>query len=47
VALIDRTIYPRFNKVINKNEIIKYYTPYDKDLMLAYKYVKGLLLITD
>jgi DNA primase len=39
VALIERTIYPRFNKVISKNELIRYYTPYDEDINLAYKYV--------
>ena len=42
VALIHRTIYPRFNKVISKNELIKCYTPSDEDISLAYKHVKGL-----
>lgn len=41
MALIERTIYPRFNKTINQNELIKYYTPSDEELRLAYTYVKG------
>jgi len=32
MALIERTIYPRFSKMINKNELIKLFTPYDEDI---------------
>ncbi|MFX0548174.1 DUF4158 domain-containing protein [Hathewaya histolytica] len=46
MTLIERTIYPRFNKVISKNELIKLYTPYDEDITIAYKYAKELPNIT-
>ena len=46
MALIDRTIYPVLNDKITEDEILKYYTPSDEEIQLAYRYVKGLNQVT-
>ncbi|MGU8572154.1 Tn3 family transposase [Clostridium perfringens] len=41
MVLIEKTIYPRFNKNITKSELIDYYTPSDKEINLAYRNTNG------
>lgn len=41
MVLIEKTIYPRFNKNISKSELIDYYTPSDKEINLAYRNTNG------
>lgn len=42
MSLIERTIYPRINKAITKNELINYYTPSNEEINLVNTYVKDL-----
>ena len=42
MALIERTIYPRFNKKISKNELLSCYTPSDEEIKFTYTQVRGL-----
>ncbi|MGL5086017.1 MAG: DUF4158 domain-containing protein, partial [Clostridium sp.] len=41
MALIDRTIYPKFNEKLSGNELIKYYTISDEEINFAYTQVRG------
>lgn len=42
MALIERTIYPRFNKKISQYELLSSYTPSDEEIKFAYTQVRGL-----
>ncbi len=42
MALIERTIYPRFNKKISQYELLSCYTPFDEEIKFAYTQARGL-----